>query len=105
MSEQTAAVKPIHQIPLMHVRIAGKIQHTRRGNGIFYTVVVSPARDEYSHPSRVEIRSRDRLGQNDDVINVICQLSGSVREFNYRDKNTGESMTGFDARHYLEVIG
>lgn len=103
MSEQ-ATVKPIHQLPLMQTRIAGKIQHVRRANSLFYTIVVSPAKDEYSHPARVELRSKERLGQEDDVVNVMTQLSGTVREFTYRDKNTGEQRTGFDAKHYLEVI-
>lgn len=104
MAEQAAAVKPIHGVTMMQVRVAGKIQHVRRANAMYYHVVVCPARDEYSHPSRLEVRSKERLGQVDDVLNVLCQLSGSVREFNYRDKSTGEPMTGFDARHYLEVI-
>lgn len=104
MSEQSAAVKPIHQIPLMTVRVAGKIQHVRRANQTFYTILVSPARDEYSHPSRIEVRSDERLGDIDDVITVLCEMSGSVREFNYRDKNTGEQRNGFEARHYLHHI-
>lgn len=104
MSNQAAEVKSLHQQAISQVRVVGKIQHVRRANSMFYTVVVAPARDEYSHPNRYELRSKERLGQQDDVINLMCELGGSVREFAYRDKNTGENMTGFDARHYLNVI-
>jgi hypothetical protein len=104
MSNETAAVKQLHQTPIQQARIAGKIQHVRRANGQFFTIIVAPARDEYSHPNRFELRSKERVGQIDDVVNVMCELGGGVREFSYRDKNTGENMTGFDARHYLNVI-
>lgn len=105
MSDATAVKPlPVHQLPMLQCRIAGKIQHVRRANSMFYTIVVAPAKDEYSHPNRYELRSKERLGQIDDVVNVICELGGGVREFNYRDKNTGENMTGFDARHYLNVL-
>lgn len=103
MSEPAKAT-PLHSVPLLKCRIAGKVQHVRRANSIFYTIIVAPARDEYSHPNRFELRSKERLGQIDDVINVECEIGGGVREFAYRDKNTGENMTGFDARHYLNVI-
>lgn len=104
MSEATAKPVPFHQIALMEVRISGKLLHSRRANQQYYTQLRTPAPDEWSHPSTVEVRSKDKLGETDDVLNLRCRLSGSVRSFQYTDRDTGERKTGFDSKVFLDVV-
>ena|SRR5690606_32441545 len=104
MSEAQAQVKNLHSVVLQRVRIAGKIQNVRRHDGNIYTQIIAPAKDEYSRPSTYELRSKERLGEKDDVVNVDCEVSGTSRPFTYMDKESGERKTGFDNKVFLEVI-
>jgi hypothetical protein len=93
----STAATPIKSTELSpsQILIIGKIQEvTSFENGGYTTEVVMPAADQYSMPAVVEIRSEKRLGNKDDEIRQVCQISGWPRKFNYKDKNTGQQRFG-----------
>jgi hypothetical protein len=96
------AVKPT--IPAMQVYIEGKILRHRRHELKFFTCIAAAAADIYSHPSTVEVRSDNQLGEVDQVVKVVCKLSSSVRQFQFTEKQTGMRKTGNDMSCYFDVI-
>lgn len=82
---------PINQLATMQAIVAGKISDVRRHENVFYTTVLCPAADEFSSPSVVEIRSKDRIGQREDLCRVKVKVGGFLgRPFMTVDKDTGE---------------
>ena len=94
----------LNDLPVGEVRLAGKIQSSRRHEKNHFTLIVAPAIDEWSHPQRYELRSENKLGEKEDVINVRCRLSGSVRTFQYNDRESGEKKSGLETRVMLDVV-
>jgi hypothetical protein len=88
----------------LEVVVEGKIVSQRRHENRQYTVIRCAAADEYSHPSTLEVRSAQRLGDVDEVVKLEVRVSGTLRSFAYTDKNTGESRKGNDGRVYFDVI-
>lgn len=87
----TAAPKVGRQLAYNQVMVKGRIEESRRHDGVNYTRLVCPAADEYSRPSVVEFRSKARLGQKGDTIVQLGLLGGFVRKpFMAVDKSTGE---------------
>lgn len=74
--------------------LSGKITSVRRHDDFTYTEITLPAQDEYSSPATVEIRSKKRIGQGNDSVQVEVQCGGyRGRAFNYTDKQTGEQFS------------
>lgn len=87
-SEQKAT-KPVNQALL-----AGRVNSVRKADDTVYTEVTLPAPDQYSQPAAVEIRSRKRLGQVGETIEVQVVCGGyRGKSFVYTDKDTGERFT------------
>jgi hypothetical protein len=69
-----------------------------------YSLIMTPAKDEYSKPSQFKLRSNQPLGAVGDEIKVITEVSGFIRFFNYPDKNTGEIKQGDNAEVFFDVV-
>lgn len=70
------------------IPIVGRIDHVRSFNGSFDTLVLIPARDEYSKPAACVIRSQRRIGSKGEDVRLICYMDGFPRS--YTDDKTGE---------------
>lgn len=86
----SASAKPATKA--MQVTIFGRVQEVRAHKGVVYTRIVCPAKDQYSRPQVVEVRSKRRIGQRDDELDVLAELGGYTRApFRMTDKETGET--------------
>lgn len=82
------------QIRLNQALLAGRVNSVRKADDTVYTEVTLPAPDQYSQPAAVEIRSRKRLGQVGETIEVQVVCGGyRGKSFVYTDKDTGERFT------------
>ena len=82
------------QIRLNQALLAGRVNSVRKADDTVYTEVTLPAPDQYSQPAAVEIRSRKRLGQVGETIEVQVICGGyRGKSFVYTDKDTGERFT------------
>jgi len=72
----------------MQGKIAGKRRIKTQEGVLHLTLVRLAAKDEFSHPSTVELRSYDSLGELEDTITVKVQLGGMPN--NYESKSTDE---------------
>lgn len=72
----------------MQGKIAGKRKIKTQEGVLHLTLVRLAARDSFSHPSTVELRSYDALGEVDETITVKVQLGGMPN--NYESKSTDE---------------
>lgn len=94
-----------YSVKSLNVVVVGKIVRVRRYDKFFYTTVVCPAKDEYSRPPVVEIRSKHSLGDVDDKINVACELVGyEGKAYQFVDRETGERRTMVPVNMYLELL-
>lgn len=88
------AVDTKTQIRLNQALLAGRVNSVRKADDTVYTEVTLPAPDQYSQPAAVEIRSRKRLGQVGETIEVQVVCGGyRGKSFVYTDKDTGERFT------------
>ncbi len=71
---------------ILQGKIAGKRKIKTQEGTLHLTLVKLAARDEFSHPSTVEIRSYDPLGELEETIQVKVQLGGMPN--NYQSKST-----------------
>lgn len=75
------AEKPIS----VQARLVGRIVAVRSIAGqagrTFRTLLKLPAKDEYSSPSTVEVRSTERLGQPEQDIAILVNIGGFPRSF------------------------
>lgn len=87
------------------VTIKGKLKEQRRGEDMFYSLVLCPALDEYSSPRPFEIRSEKSLGRENEDVSVRCALGGYFRRaYNYDDPKTGEVRRIKPVVHSLDAI-
>lgn len=96
---------PISKLATMQAVVAGKIQETRAHEGRIYTTILSPAQDEYSSPSVVEVRSDRRIGQTGELVRCTVKISGFLgRPFATVDKDTGERRQVRQCRIMLDYV-
>lgn len=89
----------------MRVVICGRVARMRRYEGNVYTVVTTPAADEYSRPNSVEIRSKSQIGAQGDAVDVSCILGGwSEKPRKWVDRETGEQRTIHNVRMFLDAV-
>lgn len=89
----TASASPTQGTPLRYLEVAikGRIDASRLHNGVRYTRITTPAADEYSRPQTIEIRSKAKLGEREEVVAVRAKLGGFARKpFKSTDQATGE---------------
>ena len=104
MSE-AVAMTPKATVKPMEVFIQGKIVSSRRHEAKQYTIVVCPAKDAYSHPSTLEIRSSTKLGEVDEEVKLTVRVGGYLgRRYEYKDKNTGEVRKGQEINTTLDLV-
>lgn len=104
MSDLANAKKPV-MVAIVH----GKVKRVRRFNGIdgkgYFTTIITPAPDEYSKPNAVEIWSKEKLADVDDITTVDVQLGGyEEKSYQYTDKETGEKGTAWPVKITLKAI-
>ena len=110
MSESAAAVS-INKVPsgnslkFLQTSIMGKITRVRKHEKFFYTTLICPAKDEYSKPNIVEIRSFNRFGDVDEVSKITVDLGGyEGKSYRVVDKETGESKTLIPVNLFLDLV-
>ena len=71
--------------------VVGKCVRVRRYEKHFYTVIICPAKDEYSRPSIIEVRSNARFVDPDDKCSCLCEVGGyEGKSYQITDRETGE---------------
>jgi hypothetical protein len=103
MNAPAINAQPITSVNIGKTRLVGKIYARNRKGNTHYTQIISPAKDEYSMPSKFGLRSKTPLGEIGDTVNLMVHISGSSREFSFVDKDTGDRKTGHDNSVYLDV--
>lgn len=105
MSEASQKVAQIAQAKPLQVVIAGKITRVRRHEKFFYTTVICPAKDAYSRPSVVEIRSKARFGDTDEETKVNAELGGyEGKAYVVTDRETGERKSLVPVNLFLDLV-
>lgn len=106
MSEVASKVAPLNQQKPLQVLVAGKITRVRRHEKFFYTTIICPAKDAYSRPSVVEIRSKARFGDNDEETKVTAELGGyEGKAYQVTDRETGERKSLVPVNLFLDLVG
>ncbi len=89
----------------MAVRIVGKVLRTRRHEQFTYTTVITPAADQYSKPSIVEVRSKARFAERDEETDFLARLGGyEGRAYRVTDRETGEQKNLVPVNMYLDLV-
>jgi hypothetical protein len=107
MSEQATAarVAPMNGVRPLLVSVAGKVTRVRRYEKHFYTTVICPAKDEYSKPSVVEIRSKARFSDTDEKVSVQAELGGyEGKAYQVTDRETGERKSLTPVNLFLDLV-
>ena len=87
------------------VMVKGRIESMRLHDGMTYTRLMSPAKDEFSSPQQYEVRSEQPLGQPKQIVDIKCELHGwPGKRFSYIDRNTGQQMQGQNMNMALNAI-
>ena len=87
------------------VLIRGKIQRARRYESHFYTTLVMPSSDPFQRPSVVEVRSSARLGDNEEIVQVRCRVTGyNGKPYRWTDQDTGETRQVVPVHNVLEAL-
>ena len=83
---------------------SARIEHSEFYNNQHYTVVTTPAPDAFSHPARFRLQSQQPLGAQHQTVDIVVQVTGLVREKQYRDKNTGQIKQFNEGVVFLNVV-
>jgi hypothetical protein len=102
---EVAALKPATAVAYMLVTVRGKIVRSRRYDGAVLTAIVTPAKDEWSKPQTVQVRSKRKLGEVEEVVVVDCELGGYERkQYEVHDKDSGEVTRIKPVEHTLDAV-
>lgn len=105
MAEAAQNVQPLRQLAAMQVLIGGLIKHTEIRNGSQFTTIACPAKDEFSMPPVIEVKSMRKLGDvGTRIPGLICNVSGFIKESPYKDEETGQSKTFRRSVVYFEAV-
>lgn len=105
MSEASTKVAQLSQQKPLVVLVAGKITRIRRHEKFFYTTIICPAKDAYSRPSVVEIRSKARFGEADEEVKVQTELGGyEGKAYVVTDRETGERKSLVPVNLFLDLV-
>lgn len=107
MSEAASSkVAAIGNAKALQVLVAGKVTRVRRHEKFFYTTVICPAKDEYSRPSVVEIRSKARFADVEETTKVTAELGGyEGKAYQVTDRETGERKSLVPVNLFLDLLG
>jgi hypothetical protein len=102
---EAVALKPATGVAFMIVTVRGKIVRSRRYQQEVLTAIVCPAKDEWSKPQTVQVRSKRKLGEVEEVVVVDCELGGYERkQYEVHDKDTGETTRIKPVEHTLDAV-
>lgn len=93
MSQAAAPVSTLPQqsIKAGQVFVVGRLLKARRiSQNLVANLIVIPAADIYSMPGTVEVLSKNRLGEAEQDVRVLCRLTGYRRTYNSTNQETGE---------------
>ncbi|ENO8811903.1 hypothetical protein ACCE85_003963 [Photobacterium damselae] len=99
--------KGLQGLKNLQLNVTGKVLRARNYDGMIYTTVICPAKDAYSRPSIVEIRSKSRLGAqvDEEIKGVLCELSGfEGKAYRVTDRDTGEQRQIKPVNHFLDLV-
>ena len=89
----------------LEVFIKGKCLRVRRHEQFTYTTIVTPAKDAYSRPSVVEVRSKSRFVERDEECSCNALLGGyEGKAYAVVDKETGERRQLVPVNLFLDLI-
>lgn len=86
------------------VQLMGQVRDVRKHEDWVYTRITLPAESPYESPAVVEVRSKKRLGQPGEEIQVSARVGGYLKRFSYTDKATGEQVFRSTVTMYLDEI-
>jgi hypothetical protein len=91
-------------VPLETV-IIGKCLRVRRHEQFTYTTIITPAKDEYSRPNVVEVRSKARFADREEPVNCRAMLGGyEGKAYAVVDKETGERRQLVPVNLFLDLV-
>lgn len=93
-----AESQPIQQAPRQSLKpgqclLVGRISDVKRTENACYTIIQTPAPDQFSHPGNHEVTSRRMLGKPGEDVQVLVELKGYRRT--YKNKH-GENVVTVD---------
>lgn len=91
-------------VALLTGRLGTARRITGQNGGYVLTLVTMAAPDEFSSPSTVEVRSKAKLGERDEIWRGKVRISGYRRSYKTTDPETGEQRAVQTADIRLEVI-
>lgn len=95
--------KPEQQMVLpLTMAITGRVDSSRFVDKKYYTILMTPAADQFSRPQQFQVRSDSKLGEVGEIINGTVVASGSVFRKPYTDEKTGESKVFIESKVYLD---
>ena len=93
-AEQSKVIPQARSLAAMQVMVVGRVNKVRRHDGKTYTKILVPAKDAYSRPAQVEVRSKQRLGEVGEDVRVLAEVGGYGRKpYKVTDRDTGEVRT------------
>lgn len=94
----TPAPVPLN-VAFLRGRISGfRTYDTQEGLTRVVTTLRLAAADEYSSASAIEVDAPEPLGKAGEVVSVKCAVGGSIRNFKWTDKESGELKRGAEAK-------
>lgn len=89
----------------LEVFIKGKCLRVRRHEQYTYTTIICPAKDEYSKPQVVEVRSKSRFVDREEPVTCSALLGGyEGKAYAVVDRETGERRQLVPVNLYLDLI-
>lgn len=82
----------------------GRVDLVEFHKGKNYTIVTTPAPDEFSHPSRFKIISDAPFGQPGQTVDFTAVIKGSVKPKSYVESATGHHKTYQEADVYIHLV-
>lgn len=105
MAEPIKMEEKKHQAVPMQVLVKGRIERKKRHDGHSYTQIITPAKDAYSRPQVVEVRSKSSLGEQGEEVSLTCELGGYPRKpYQFTDKATGEVLKVYPVDMTLDLV-
>lgn len=99
-------VKPLGgKVVPLETTIVGKCLRVRRHEQYTYTTIICPVKDEYSRPQFVEVRSKARFADRDEMVTARAMLGGyEGKAYFVVDKETGERRQLIPVYLYLDLV-
>lgn len=105
MSEAQKVQQIGSKVQPLQVFIQGKCLRVRRHEQFVYTTIITPAKDAYSRPQVVEVRSKARFTERDEDVTCNALLGGyEGKAYAVVDKETGERRQLVPVNLYLDLI-